>query len=38
MEPDVQKQMKSFPNMEEYDNLKRSECMAFGQEVLRNIK
>ena len=36
MEPEVQKQMKSFPNMEEYDNLKRSECMAFGREILKN--
>jgi hypothetical protein len=38
MEPDTRKQMKSFPNMEEYDNLKRSECMAFGQEILKNLK
>jgi hypothetical protein len=38
MEPDVQKQMKSFPGMEEYDNLKRSECMAFGREVLEKVK
>jgi hypothetical protein len=38
MEPDVQKQMKSFPGMEEYDNLKRSECMAFGREILEKMK
>ncbi len=38
MEPDVQKQMKSFPGMEEYDNLKRSDCMAFGREVLAKVK
>ncbi len=38
MEPDVRKQMQSFPNMAEYDNLKRSECMAFGQEVIKNMK
>lgn len=38
MEPDVRKQMQSFPNMEEYDNLKRSECMAFGREILANVK
>ncbi|NLB78239.1 MAG: hypothetical protein GX796_05160 [Clostridiaceae bacterium] len=38
MDPEVQKQMKSIPNMEEYDNLKRSECMDFGREVLQSIK
>lgn len=38
LEPDVREQMKSFPNMEDYDNLKRSECMAFGQEILKKIK
>lgn len=37
MEPDVQQQMKSIPNMEDYDNLKRSECMAFGKEILKSI-
>lgn len=37
MEPDVQKQMKSFPNMEEYDNLSRKECMDFGREVLLSV-
>ena len=35
MEPDVRKQMKSMPNMKEYDNLKRSECMDFGLEILQ---
>ncbi len=34
MEPDVRKQMQSFPGMKEYDNLKRPECMAFGKEIL----
>jgi hypothetical protein len=38
MEPDVRDQMKSFPGMEEYDNLKRSECMAFGKEILLSLK
>jgi menaquinone-dependent protoporphyrinogen IX oxidase len=33
MEPDVRKQMEGY-KMPEYDNLKRSECMAFGKEVL----
>jgi len=33
MEPDVRRQMESY-KMPEYDNLKRSECMAFGKEVL----
>jgi menaquinone-dependent protoporphyrinogen IX oxidase len=33
MEPDVRKQMEGF-KMPEYDNLKRSECMAFGKELL----
>jgi menaquinone-dependent protoporphyrinogen IX oxidase len=37
MEPDVRKQMQSF-KMPEYDNLKRSECMEFGREVLAQIK
>lgn len=35
--PDVREQMKSIPNMKEYDNLNRAECMAFGREVLKNI-
>jgi len=34
MEPSVREQMRSFPNMKEYDNLKRSECMDFGREIL----
>jgi menaquinone-dependent protoporphyrinogen IX oxidase len=34
MEPDVRKQMQSFPGIMEYDNLKRPDCMAFGKEVL----
>jgi menaquinone-dependent protoporphyrinogen IX oxidase len=37
MEPEVQKQMKAIPNMEDYDNLKRSECLDFGKEVLRSV-
>jgi hypothetical protein len=35
MEADIRKQMQSFPNMKEYDNLKRSECMDFGREILQ---
>jgi hypothetical protein len=35
MEPDVRDQMRSVPNMKEYDNLKRSECMDFGKEILQ---
>lgn len=35
MEPNVREQMKSIPNMKEYDNLKRSECMDFGVEILK---
>jgi menaquinone-dependent protoporphyrinogen IX oxidase len=37
MEPKVREQMKSFPNMEDYDNLKRSECMDFGREILKSL-
>jgi len=37
MEPDVRKQMQSFPGMKEYDNLKRPECLAFGKEVLVTV-
>lgn len=37
LDPEVQKQMKAIPNMEEYDNLKRSECLDFGKEVLQSI-
>jgi menaquinone-dependent protoporphyrinogen IX oxidase len=29
---------KTMASMEDYDNLKRSECMAFGQEVLAKMK
>lgn len=38
LEPDVRKQMSSIPNMKDYDNLKRAECMAFGQEILKSMK
>lgn len=38
LEPEVQNQMKAIPNMEDYDNLKRSDCMDFGREVLNSIK
>jgi hypothetical protein len=38
MEPDVRDQMKSIPNMKEYDNLKRSECIDFGREILQGVK
>lgn len=34
MEPDVRKQMQQMAGIQEYDNLKRDECMAFGREVL----
>jgi menaquinone-dependent protoporphyrinogen IX oxidase len=37
MESGIQEQMKSIPNMEEYDNLKRSECMDFGREILKSV-
>jgi len=37
MEPDVRKQMQSFPGIKEYDNLKRPECMAFGKEVFASV-
>ncbi|OFY61832.1 MAG: hypothetical protein A2V64_08290 [Bacteroidetes bacterium RBG_13_43_22] len=37
MEPDVRKQMQSFPGIKEYDNLKRPECMEFGKEVLASV-
>ena len=36
MEPDVRKQMEGF-KMPEYDNLKRSECMEFGKELLKTV-
>jgi menaquinone-dependent protoporphyrinogen IX oxidase len=36
MEPDVRKQMEGY-KMPEYDNLKRSECMAFGKEILEAL-
>jgi hypothetical protein len=35
MEPNVREQMRSIPNMKEYDNLKRSECLDFGLEILQ---
>ncbi len=35
MEPDVRKQMQSMAGIKEYDNLKRSECMAFGKELVK---
>jgi menaquinone-dependent protoporphyrinogen IX oxidase len=38
MEPNVRKQMEQVPNMKEYDNLNRPECMAFGKEVLEAAK
>lgn len=38
LEPEVQNRMRSGPRMEDYDNLKRSECMAFGQEILNSLK
>ena len=38
MEPAVRDQMKAMPGMKEYDNLKRSECMEFGKQVLQSFK
>jgi hypothetical protein len=38
MEPSVRDQMKSMPGGDEYDNLKRSECMDFGREILKSVK
>lgn len=35
MDEDSRKMMKGF-NMPEYDNLKRSECLAFGKEILNS--
>jgi hypothetical protein len=35
MEPGVREQMKSLQNAKEYDNLKRSDCMDFGREILQ---
>jgi len=34
METEVRKQMQQMPGIREYDNLNRTECMAFGKEVL----
>jgi hypothetical protein len=36
--PNDREQMQSIPNMKEYDNLNRAECMAFGREVLNSKK
>ena len=36
MEPDVRKQMEGY-KMPEYDNLKRSECLEFGKEILAEL-
>jgi hypothetical protein len=38
MEPAVRDQMKSMPGVDEYDNLKRSECMEFGKEIMKSVK
>jgi len=35
MEPEVRKQMQSMAGIREYDNLKRSECMVFGKELMQ---
>ena len=35
MEPDIAKQMASF---QDYDNLKRDECMSLGKEILDSLK
>lgn len=38
MEEDVRKQMQSMPGSVEYDNLKRTECLEFGKEILQSIQ
>lgn len=38
MEPEVKKQMQQMPGIVEYDNLKRSECLEFGREILESLK
>lgn len=38
MEPAVRDQMKAIPGMDEYDNLKRSECLEFGRQVFQSVK
>lgn len=35
LEPEVLKQMQNFPGFEDYDNLKRSECMSFGKSLIK---
>ncbi len=37
MEPQIREQMRQIPGMEEYDNLKRNECMAFGKEIRERV-
>jgi hypothetical protein len=37
MDPETRNMMKKFPGIEEYDNLKRTDCMAFGREILNSI-
>jgi hypothetical protein len=34
MEPEVRKRMQAIPNMIEYDNLNRKDCLAFGRTIL----
>lgn len=36
MEPEVREKMQQIPNMIEYDNLKREECLALGKEILES--
>ena len=38
MEPAVRDQMKAMPGMDEYDNLKRAECLEFGREILKSVQ
>lgn len=38
MEEDVRKQMQSMPGSVEYDNLKRTECLEFGKEILQSVQ
>lgn len=35
MEPDVRERMQTIPGIIEYDNLKRSDCLDFGKEILK---
>jgi hypothetical protein len=38
MEPDVRERMQSYPNMVEYDNLNRKDCLAFGRQIVEKAR